>query len=117
MARRYELSDEQWARIEKLMPPKRVGLRGRPGKDDRMMLNGMMWIVRSGAQWRELPERYGSWKTVYSRFCKWRDDGLLERIFHALYTDADMENLCIDATCIRVHQSANGGKKGANKKP
>lgn len=79
------------------------------------MLNGMLWIVRSGAQWRELPEAYGPWQSVYARFSKWRDDGTLKRVFHTLSGDADMENLSIDSTCIKVHESANGGEKTADK--
>ena len=79
------------------------------------MLNGMLWIARSGAQWRELPEAYGPWQSVYARFAKWRDDGTLERVFHALSEDADKENLSIDSTCIKVHESANGGEKTADK--
>jgi transposase len=76
------------------------------------MLNGMLWIARSGAQWRNLPDCYGSWKSVYARFCKWRDDGTLEDIFRALSAGPDKENLSIDSTIIKVHQSSNGGKKG-----
>lgn len=79
------------------------------------MLNGMLWIARSGAQWRELPEAYGPWQSVYARFAKWRDDGTLETVFHVLSEDADMENLSIDSTCIKVHESANGGKKTEDK--
>ena len=79
------------------------------------MLNGMRWIVRSGAQWRELPEVYGPWQSVYARFAKWRDDGTLEAVFHALSEDADMENLSVDSTCVKVHESANGGEKTADK--
>ena len=75
------------------------------------MVNGMLWIVRSGAQWRELPETYGPWQSVYARFAKWRDDGALEAVFHALSDDADMEALSVDSTCVKVHESANGGKK------
>ena len=79
--RRYELTDEQWERIKELIPRSKMG---RPRKDDRLILNGMFWLARSGAGWEDLPERYGSWKTVYSRFCKWRDDGTLINIFKAL---------------------------------
>ena len=60
------------------------------------MRNGMLWIVRSGAQWRELPAAYGLWQSVYARFSKWRDDGTLEAVFHALSGDADMENLSVE---------------------
>lgn len=111
--KRYELTKEQWERVKQLLPPERTGKRGRLRKDDRAMLNGMLWILRSGAQWRELPEAYGSWQSVYARFAKWRDDGTLERIFHALSADADMENLSMDSTCIKVHESANGGEKNS----
>jgi len=112
--RRYELSNEEWERIKDLLPPERTGKKGRPCKDNRRMLNGMLWIARSGAQWREMPEHYGKWSGVYTRFSKWRDDGILASVFLALSVDADMENLSIDSTSIKVHQSSNGGKKGMN---
>ena len=79
------------------------------------MLNGMLWITRSGAQWRELPEAYGPWQSVYARFAKWRDDGTLETVFYALSEDADRENLSMDSTCVEVHESANGGGKKEDK--
>ena len=106
---RYEITNEQWKRIENLLPQPHTG-KGRPAKDSRTMLNGMMWIARSGAQWRELPEKYGPWQTVYSKYRKWNDEGVLEKVFKALSEDSDMENLSIDSTSIRVHQSSNGGK-------
>ena len=109
--KRYELTKEQWERIKRLLPAETAGKRGRPRKDNRMMLNVMLWIARSGVQWRELPEAYGPWQSVYARFAKWRDDGTLEMVFRELSADADMENLSIDSTCIKVHESANGGGK------
>ena len=75
------------------------------------MLNGMLWLNHSGAQWRQLPERCGPWQSVYARFAKWRDDGILENIFNELSKEADTENLSIDSTCIKVHESSNGGEK------
>lgn len=113
--KRHELAKKQWEQIEPLLPPERTGKRGRPRKDNRTMLNGMLWIVRSGAQGRELPEIYGPWQSVYTRFAKWRDDGTLEAIFHELSADADMENLSMDSTCVKVHESANGGEKTSDK--
>ena len=89
--RRYELTKEQWERVKAVLPPEKTGKRGRPRKDERKMLNGMLWIARSGAQWREEPEVYGPWQSVYARFAKWRNDGTLEAIFRALSADADME--------------------------
>ena len=109
--KRYELTKEQWERIKPLLPQEETGKRGCPRKDNRTMLNGMLWIVRSGAQWRELPAAYGPWQSVYARFSKWRDDGTLEAVFHALSGDADMENLSVDSTCVKVHESANDGEK------
>ena len=71
-AKRYELTDAQWDRIKDLIPRAKTG---RPPKDDRMMLNAMLWLARSGAAWADIPARFGPHQTVYSRFCKWRDDG------------------------------------------
>ena len=94
-----------------MLPPEKAGKRGRPQKDNRSMLNGMLRIARSGAQWRKIPEAYGPWQSVCARFAKWRDDGTLEAIFRALSKDADMENLSLDSICIKVHERANGGGK------
>lgn len=115
--RRYDLSNEEWKRIEPFLPPQATGKKGRPPKDNRVMLNGMIWIDRTGAQWRELPECYGPWQSVYARFRKWKADGVWEGVFKALSSDYDPENLSLDSTCAKVHQSANGGKKGQTTKP
>ena len=112
---RYEITNDQWSKIEKYFPDT-AGRRGRPGKNNREMLNAILWILRTGAQWRDLPERYGSWKTVYSRFSKWRDEEIFEKIFKDVSADVDAENFMIDSTFIKVHQSANGGVKKGNKK-
>lgn len=112
--RRYELTDEEWNKIESLLPPERTGKKGRPAKDNRVVFNAIVWIARSGAPWRDLSERYGSWETVYSRFRKWMDDGVLDNIFHTLSLEAELEELSIDSTIVRAHQSSAGAKKGAN---
>ena len=75
-------------------------------------MNGIVWLARSGAPWRDLPERYGSWKTVYSRFRKWIDDGILDNILRILSLEAELEELSIDASIIQVHQHSAGAKKG-----
>ncbi|WP_197186774.1 IS5 family transposase [Brevibacillus agri] len=110
--RRYEINDEQWEQIKDMFPPYRTG---RPSKlSNRTMFNAILWIARSGAAWRDLPEeRYGSWKTVYSRFCKWRDTGLLVAIFQALHVEPDFENVSIDSTSVKAHQHSAGAKKNA----
>jgi transposase len=108
--RRYELSDEQWEQIKDLFPPYKTG---RPSKkSNREMFQAILWIARSGAPWRDLPECYGSWKTIYSRFCTWRDGFVLTEIFQALNKDKDFENLSIDSTSIKAHQHSAGAKKG-----
>lgn len=107
--KRYELTDEQWNQIEPLIPTAKTG---RPPKEHRIMLNAMVWLARSGAGWEDLPERYGSWKSVYSRFCKWRDEGTLLKIFKSLNEEPDLEHLCIDSTTVKAHQHSAGAKKG-----
>ena len=110
--KRYEVTNKEWKRICPLLPPQQTGKKGRRPKDNREMVNGMIWVDRTGAQWRELPESYGPWQSVYARFRKWKSEGVLERVFKSLSSDYDAENLSIDSTCSKVHQSANGNKKG-----
>ena len=112
MLRRYELTDYEWEKIKHLLPPENTGKRGRPSKNNRIMLNGMIWIARSGAPWRDLPERYGPWESVYSRFRKWIDDGILDNIFRILSLDAELKDLSIDASIVQAHQHSAGAKKG-----
>ncbi len=85
-----------------------TGKPGRPSKDNRTMLNGMVWIARSGAPWRDLPERYGPWNSVYSRFRKWIDDGILDNIFWVLSLEAELYELSLDATIVQAHQHSAG---------
>jgi transposase len=116
--RRHELSDEQWDRLASLLPAQRPRT-GRPAKDHRTVLNGILWVLRTGAPWRDLPERYGSWQTVYSRFRRWRDAGIWERVLVTLQADAahdgtlDDTLVMIDGTSIRAHHQAAGATKGA----
>src|SRR5215207_5232934 len=81
--RRHELTDEEWATLEPLLPPSRPAT-GRPNKNHRTILNGILWILRTGAPWRDLPERYGSWRTVYSRFRRWQQAGVWDRVLTAV---------------------------------
>lgn len=108
--RRYELSDGQGEQFKDLFPPYQTG---RPSKlSNRTMFNAILWIARSGAAWRDLPkECYGSWKTVYSLFCKWRDSDLLVTLFQALQVEPVFENWSIDSTSIKAHQHGAGAKK------
>jgi transposase len=117
---RYDLTTEQWERLEPLLPPQKPST-GRPNHDHRTIINGIFWILRTGAPWRDLPERYGSWKTVSSRFYRWRHAGVWDRILAALQTDADTGGQLdwtihfVDSTVIRAHQHAAGAKKGTQR--
>lgn len=111
MAKRYELSDAQWARIAELLPGK-PGDRGRTAKDNRVFVDGVLWVLRSGARWSDLPERYGKWKSVHKRFTRWAKAGVWERVFAALTKDRRNEYLMLDTSLVRAHQQAATGKGG-----
>ena len=111
MVKRYELSDGQWERVKDLLPGK-VGDPGRSGGDNRQVVNGVLWVLRSGAHWHDLPERYGKWKTVHTRFSRWAKAGVWERVFEALIKDRDNQYLMLDTTLVRAHQPAATGKGG-----
>lgn len=111
MAKRYELSDGQWRRIEKLLPGK-LGDRGVTAKDNRAFVNGVLWVLRSGARWSDLPERYGKWKSVHKRFTRWARTGVWERVFQSLIEAPDNDYLMLDTTIVRAHQQAATGKGG-----
>ena len=112
MVKRYELSKRQWQRIAELVPGK-TGDPGRTGADNRLFVNGVLWVLRSGAHWYDLPERYGKWKTAHKRFTRWAKAGVWESIFAALTSDPDNEYLMLDNTLVRAHQQAATGKGGA----
>ena len=113
MERLVRLTDEQWQRIEPLLPKKKTA-RGRPAKSHRRVLEGMLWVLRTGAPWRDLPSAYGPWNTVYTRFSRWSQSGALALLFEALARERDAEGFLIDATIVRAHQDASGAaKKGA----
>ena len=111
--RRYEIREEQWKKVKDLLPPERKATGGRPAKDNRLMLNGMLWVSRSGAPWRDLPECYGPWQSVYTRFRRWKEKGVFEKILEIVSQDVDDESMWIDATVIRVHQHGAGAKGGS----
>ena len=75
------------------------------------MVNAMLWVLRTGAPWRDLPERFGPWQSVYTRFARWQKRGIWKRIFEALVRDQDAETFMIDATIVRAHQDAGGAQK------
>jgi transposase len=111
MAKRYELSDAQWKRIEQLLPGK-AGDRGVTAKDNRAFVNSVLWVLRSGARWSDLPERYGKWKSVHKRFTRWSKAGVWQRVFDSLIKAPDNDYLMLDSTIVRAHQQAATGKGG-----
>lgn len=112
--RRYELTDEQWTLVQPLLPSSDTG---RPRRDDRTVLNAVLWKLCSGAAWRDVPERYGPWQTAYERFSRYRDDGTFERILSVLRLKLDAEGnidwttWMVDATIVRASRVASGARK------
>lgn len=99
--RRYEISDQQWLKIASLLPGK-VGGVGRSATDNRLFINAVLWIARSGAPWRDLPERFGPWNSVYRRFRRWAKASVWQTVFEALQ-EPDLDWLMIDSTVVRAH--------------
>jgi transposase len=111
MARRFELSDEAWARIAPELPAER-GRKARPARSNRVMVNAMLWILRTGAPWRDMPACYPPWSSVHTRFSRWSAQGVWQRVLKHLTEDADTEGVMIDGTIVRAHQDAHGARKG-----
>jgi transposase len=111
MVKRYELTDAQWQRIEGLLPGKKRDP-GRTAADNRLFVDGVLWVLRSGAHWHDLPARYGKWKSVHTRFARWAKNGTWERMFEVLIKDRKNEYLMLDTTLVRAHQQAATGKGG-----
>jgi transposase len=110
--KRYELTSEQWRRICDLLPGKPADP-GRSGADNLTFVNGVLWVLRSGAHWHDLPERYGKWKTAHKRFTRWAKAGVWERVFTQLIEAPDNDYVSINL--VRAHQQAATGKGGGQK--
>ena len=113
---RLILCDQQWERIA----PHIIGderTRGSSGRDNRMFVEGVLWIVRTGSPWRDLPEAFGSWNSAFRRFSRWSAKGVWHRIFAAMADDPDFEYLILDSTIVRAHQHAAGAKRGLRIRP
>lgn len=111
---RFDLSDKEWAIISPLLPNKP---RGVARSDDRRVLNGIFYILRTGSPWRDLPDRYGPYTTAYNRFNRWAKAGVWLRIFETLAAQSPQSMQFIDSSIIRAHQHAAGGKKGVRITP
>ena len=110
---RHELSEQEWKKIQNLL----CRGAGRPPKiSDRLFLNAVLWKVKTGVAWRDLPTRFGSWKTIYSRFRRWAIAGRFKAIFEAIQVEVDDNWNSIDGSYIRAHQHSAGGKGGPNDK-
>ena len=110
--RRYALRDDQWERIRDLLPG-REGWVGVTAKDNRLFVEAVLYRYRAGIPWRDLPERFGAWKKVHTRFCRWAKTGVWERVFRHLAGEADNEYAMIDSTIVRAHQHSAGALKKA----
>jgi len=109
--RHHDLSDESWKLLE-LNLPGRKGVWGGVAKDNRLFINAVLWILRTGAPWRDLPPDYGDWKNTHRRFCRWRDNGTWEGLLERLIDAPDYEWLIIDASHAKVHPHAAGAPGG-----
>jgi len=116
MARRFEMTDEQWARIEHLLPG-RPDTPGVTARDNRLFVDAVLWIARTGAGWRDLPERLGRWDNTFQRSNRWAKAGVWARVMEELGGDADLEHLLIDSTIIRAHRHSAGAGKGGASRP
>lgn len=113
--RRHEITDDRWERIKDLLP----GQAGDPGvtaEDNRLFVNAILWIAKTGAPWRDLPERFGPWGSAWKRFDRWAKKGVWGRVFEALQ-DPDLEWMILDSTVVRAHQHAAGKKGGEPTRP
>ena len=109
MRHRHAIADDDWERIEHLLPG-RPGQHGKVAEDNRLFLDAVLWIAKTGAPWRDLPERFGNWNSAWRRFDRWSKAGAWRRVFDALQ-DPDLEWLILDSTVVRAHPCAAGAPK------
>ena len=115
-ADRFVVTDQLWERVSGLLPG-RDGVRGVTGRDNRLFLEAVLWRVRAGLPWRDLPPEFGNWNTQFRRFRRWAAAGVFDRLFDALSQDPDFEYALIDGTIVGVHQKASGAKGGLKIRP
>lgn len=115
MVRRYGLRDDQWQRIEDLLPGREETV-GVTAKDNRLFVEAVLYRYRAGIPWRDLPERFGDYRVIHTRHMRWSKSGVWQRVFEHLAADADNEYAIIDSTIVRAHQHAAGAKGGIKRK-
>ena len=113
---RFGISDAVWKTIEPLLPGKSAD-RGVTAKDNRLFLEAILWRVRTGLPWRDLPDEFGNWNSVFQRFRRWVAAGVFERVFERLSDEPDFEYALIDGTIVTAHQKASGAKGGLRIRP
>ena len=111
MHRRHDMSDRVWEKIKEHLPGS-TGKIGRPARDNRTFINAVIWILRTGSPWRDLPPDYGKWNSVQRRFCRWRDRGVWESLLIQVIDEPDFEWLMVDASHVKVHPHATGAVGG-----
>ena len=109
---RHALTEDQWLRIQPVLPRRKVGPASKRG--ERLFIDAVLYRATTGSPWRDLPARFGPWKTNYNRFSRWAEHGHWQRIFKALQVEADEEGSIVDGSVVRAHQDAAGGKGGSN---
>jgi transposase len=109
---RHALTDEQWARLQPLLPQRAQGRKASRG--DRLFVEAVVFRAKTGLPWRDLPERFGKWKSVYNRFANWAAKDVWAQVFRELHVDVDETASIVDGTTVRAHQDASGGKGGSN---
>src|SRR5512136_612717 len=112
---RHGLTDKQWARLERVLPPQKTGPESIGG--DRLFIEAVLYRAKTGMPWRDLPERFGPWKSVYNRFANWAKKGRWELIFKALQLEVDNVGSIVDGSVVRAQQDASGGKGGSSAMP
>ena len=113
---RFGISDGVWAKVERLLPGK-ASDRGVTARDNRLFVEAVLWRVRTGLPWRDLPDEFGHWDSVFKRFRRWGRTGVFERVFASLSGDPDFEYVLIDGTIVTAHQKASGAKGGLKIRP
>jgi transposase len=112
---RKMLRNDQWERMEHLLPGK-ASDRGVTAKDNRLFVEAVLWIARTGSPWRDLPAQLGNWHNVYTRFSRWGKSGVWQRVVEAVSGDSDLQTLLLDSTIVRAHQHAAGAQKNTARK-
>ena len=113
---RFVVADDIWARLEPHLPGKKSDS-GATARDNRLFLEAVLWRVRTGLPWRDVPSAFGNWNSVFRRFCRWAKGGVFERLFREIRGEPDFEYALIDGTIVQAHQKASGAKGGLRLRP